>query len=140
MSGTLANLALAPVLVPLTGAVGCVLLAGRPRLAEGFSLLAGAANLLVALLVLQAVGEQGRLALILGNWAWPFGIEFVVDRLSAGMIPKLEACLQAVQGGVKRATIIDGRVEHSLLLEIFTTEGLGTMVVPDPAADPQGAS
>ena len=56
------------------------------------------------------------------------------------MIPKLEACLQAVQGGVKRATIIDGRVEHSLLLEIFTTEGLGTMVVPDPAADPQGAS
>ncbi len=60
--------------------------------------------------------------------------------LSAGMIPKLEACLQAVQGGVKRATIIDGRVEHSLLLEIFTTEGLGTMVVPDPAADPQGAS
>ncbi|MEZ5090148.1 MAG: acetylglutamate kinase [Micropruina sp.] len=60
--------------------------------------------------------------------------------LSSGMIPKLEACLQAVQGGVKRATIIDGRVEHSLLLEIFTTEGLGTMVVPDPAADPQGAS
>ncbi|MBP8920276.1 MAG: acetylglutamate kinase, partial [Micropruina sp.] len=45
--------------------------------------------------------------------------------LSSGMIPKLEACLQAVQGGVKRATIIDGRVEHSLLLEIFTTEGLG---------------
>jgi formate hydrogenlyase subunit 3/multisubunit Na+/H+ antiporter MnhD subunit len=40
----------------------------------------------VALLVLQAVGEHGRLALILGNWAWPFGIEFVVDRLSAGMI------------------------------------------------------
>lgn len=86
MSAAMANLALAPVLVPLTGAVGCVLLAGRPRLAEGFSLLAGAANLLVALLVLQAVGEHGRLALILGNWAWPFGIEFAVDRLSAGMI------------------------------------------------------
>jgi hypothetical protein len=41
MSAAMANLALAPVLVPLTGAVGCVLLAGRPRLAEGFSLLAG---------------------------------------------------------------------------------------------------
>ena len=47
------------------------------------------------------------------------------------MIPKMEACLQAVQGGVGRATIIDGRVPHSLLLEIFTSEGLGTMIVPD---------
>jgi acetylglutamate kinase len=58
-------------------------------------------------------------------------LEDLLPELEAGMIPKMEACLQAVQGGVGRSTIIDGRVPHSLLLEIFTTEGLGTMVVRD---------
>ncbi len=46
------------------------------------------------------------------------------------MIPKMEACLRAVDAGVARATVIDGRVPHALLLEIFTDEGIGTMVVP----------
>ncbi len=50
--------------------------------------------------------------------------------LSSGMAPKMEACLRAVRGGVNRATIIDGRVPHGLLLEMFTDEGVGTMVVP----------
>ncbi len=50
--------------------------------------------------------------------------------LSAGMIPKMEACLRAVEGGVPRAHVLDGRVPHALLLEIFTSEGIGTMVVP----------
>ena len=81
-----ANLALAPVLLPLAGAVGCVLLAGRARVAEAFSLAAAAANLVAALAILQAVGAHGRLALILGDWAWPFGIAFAVDRLSAVLI------------------------------------------------------
>jgi len=63
-------------------------------------------------------------------------LEDLLPELEAGMIPKMEACLQAVQGGVGRSTIIDGRVPHSLLLEIFTTEGLGTMVVRD---DDRGA-
>ena len=47
-----------------------------------------------------------------------------------GMIPKMEACLRAVDGGVPRAHVLDGRVPHSLLLEVFTTEGIGTMVLP----------
>ena len=47
------------------------------------------------------------------------------------MVPKMEACLRAVRGGVPQAHVIDGRQPHSLLLEIFTTEGIGTMVVPD---------
>lgn len=55
----------------------------------------------------------------------------LLPSLEAGMIPKMEACLTAVQGGVPKATVIDGRVAHSLLLEIFTDEGFGTMVVPD---------
>ncbi|GAA0273607.1 acetylglutamate kinase [Cryptosporangium japonicum] len=53
----------------------------------------------------------------------------LLPSLSAGMIPKMEACLRAVRGGVPQATVIDGRVAHSLLLEIFTEEGFGTMVV-----------
>jgi len=53
--------------------------------------------------------------------------------LAAGMIPKMEACLSAVLAGVPKATVIDGRVPHSLLLEIFTDEGIGTMVLGDSA-------
>ncbi len=49
--------------------------------------------------------------------------------ISGGMIPKVDACLEAIEGGVEKAHIIDGRIEHSLLLEIFTSEGIGTQVV-----------
>jgi len=54
----------------------------------------------------------------------------MLPALSSGMVPKMEACLRAVEGGVRRAHVLDGRVTHALLLEIFTTEGIGTMVVP----------
>jgi acetylglutamate kinase len=50
--------------------------------------------------------------------------------LSDGMIPKMDACLTAVQGGVPQAHVIDGRLPHAVLLEIFTDSGIGTMVVP----------
>jgi len=55
--------------------------------------------------------------------------------LDAGMIPKMEACLRAVRGGVLQAHVLDGRLPHAVLLEIFTDSGIGTMVVPDPAPD-----
>ena len=51
--------------------------------------------------------------------------------ISGGMIPKLEACVACVRNGVKKAHIIDGRIEHSLLLELFTKEGIGTQIVRD---------
>ncbi|HEU0100945.1 MAG TPA: acetylglutamate kinase [Mycobacteriales bacterium] len=54
----------------------------------------------------------------------------LLPTLSSGMAPKMEACLRAVRGGVPRAHVLDGRVAHSLLLELFTDEGVGTMVVP----------
>jgi acetylglutamate kinase len=54
----------------------------------------------------------------------------LLPSLTSGMVPKMEACLRAVQGGVPRATVIDGRQPHSVLLEVFTTRGNGTMVVP----------
>jgi acetylglutamate kinase len=59
-------------------------------------------------------------------------LEGLLPDLSAGMVPKMEACLRAVRGGVRRAHVIDGRVAHSVLLEVFTTEGVGTMVLPLP--------
>jgi acetylglutamate kinase len=51
-------------------------------------------------------------------------------KVDGGMIPKLESCLQALGGGVHRAHILDGRIPHALLLEFFTREGIGTMVLP----------
>jgi acetylglutamate kinase len=51
--------------------------------------------------------------------------------LSAGMIPKMEACLTAVRGGVPQAHVLDGRLKHAVLLEIFTDSGIGTMVMGD---------
>jgi acetylglutamate kinase len=72
---------------------------------------------------------------------WPASDEIVAEidtdelsgllpSLASGMVPKMEACLRAVKSGVSRATVIDGRVPHSLLLEIFTDAGIGTQVVP----------
>jgi len=59
----------------------------------------------------------------------------LLPRLSEGMVPKVEACLRAVRGGVPAAHVVDGRVAHSLLLEVFTSEGFGTMIFDaEPAA------
>ncbi|CAE11135.1 acetylglutamate kinase [Wolinella succinogenes] len=51
--------------------------------------------------------------------------------INGGMIPKVDACVECVKGGVEKAHIIDGRVEHSLLLELFTSEGIGTEILRD---------
>jgi len=73
---------------------------------------------------------------------WPASSEVITElsaselrglmpKLQAGMAPKMEACLRAVEGGLSRATVVDGRVPHALLLEIFTNVGIGTMVTQD---------
>ena len=59
----------------------------------------------------------------------------LLPSLESGMIPKMEACLKAVDGGVERAHIVDGRLAHSMLLETFTTAGIGTQVIPDEEVD-----
>ena len=61
----------------------------------------------------------------------------LLTRVHAGMGPKLEACVRAVTNGVPQAHIIDGRQPHSLLLEVFTSEGIGTMIVPNAESDPE---
>src|SRR3954454_23382529 len=57
-------------------------------------------------------------------------VESALDSIAGGMRPKLEACLNAIHGGVSNAHIIDGRVPHSLLLELFTDAGQGTKIRP----------
>jgi acetylglutamate kinase len=60
----------------------------------------------------------------------------MLPTLATGMVPKMEACLRAVRGGVPRAHVIDGRLPHSLLLEVVTDAGVGTMVVGEPPDEP----
>ncbi len=55
----------------------------------------------------------------------------LLPSLESGMVPKMEACLRAVRGGVPQAHVVDGRQAHSVLNEVFTERGVGTMVLPD---------
>ena len=56
--------------------------------------------------------------------------------VSAGMLPKLQSAIDAIEGGVERVHILDGRIQHSVLLEIFTAEGIGTMITKQPEPSP----
>ncbi|MBS45778.1 MAG: acetylglutamate kinase [Nocardioides sp.] len=60
----------------------------------------------------------------------PEALEQMLPTLASGMIPKMRACLQAVQNGVPRTTVVDGREPHAVLLELFTKDGVGTQVLP----------
>ena len=60
----------------------------------------------------------------------PEALEELMPSLASGMVPKMQACLNAVRGGVPRATVVDGREPHAVLLEIFTDDGVGTQVLP----------
>ncbi len=61
----------------------------------------------------------------------PEALAEILPTLASGMIPKMKACLEAVNSGVSRATVVDGREPHAVLLELFTKEGVGTQVLPD---------
>jgi acetylglutamate kinase len=66
-------------------------------------------------------------------------LDAMLPSLESGMVPKMEGCLRAVRGGVAAAHVIDGRTPHAVLLEIVTTQGIGTMVVPDAGVpSPEG--
>ncbi|MCB5168273.1 acetylglutamate kinase [Streptomyces bambusae] len=101
-----------------------------------------------------ALGAEALLILtdVEGLYAnWPHSDE-VIPRLTAGelaallpglasgMIPKMEGCLHAVTNGVRSARVIDGRIRHSILLQIFTDEGAGTVVVPDDEPSFEGVT
>jgi acetylglutamate kinase len=63
----------------------------------------------------------------------PEALADLMPTLAAGMVPKMSACLHAVRAGVPRATVVDGREPHAVLLELFTDEGVGTQVLPGVA-------
>ncbi|MFF3431333.1 acetylglutamate kinase [Streptomyces sp. NPDC002602] len=67
-------------------------------------------------------------------------LERLLPSLAGGMVPKMEGCLRAVRSGVRMAHVLDGRVPHALLLEVFADEHTGTAVVPDDPADACPAS
>jgi acetylglutamate kinase len=58
------------------------------------------------------------------------------DAIAGGMIPKLESAVRALKAGISRVHLVDGRVEHGLVLELFTPEGVGTMITPDASTGP----
>lgn len=109
---------------------------------------------LAAAALAVALGAEKLVVLtdVAGLYAdWPHSEE-VVERLTAselaellpgladGMVPKMEGCLRAVREGVRSAQVLDGRVPHTLLLEVFTDGNTGTTVVPDAPADERNAS
>jgi acetylglutamate kinase len=57
------------------------------------------------------------------------GLKKIMPSLDEGMKPKMQACLEAIEAGVKRAHVIDGRAPHAVLVEVFTDSGTGTMVI-----------
>jgi len=67
------------------------------------------------------------------SWLDPDGCRRMLEggEISSGMIPKVESCIAALERGVSRAYIIDGTIEHALLLEVFTDEGVGTMIATE---------
>lgn len=81
-----------------------------------------------------------------GDLLSELGVADVLDLLAqpgaveGGMIPKLESAVRALRAGVGRVHLLDGRVEHSLVLELFTPEGIGTMITPDAAAPTEEGS
>jgi acetylglutamate kinase len=62
----------------------------------------------------------------------PDELRSMLAELDSGMLPKMEACLTALDGGVRRAHVVDGRIPHGVLVEVFTDSGVGTMVVDEP--------
>ncbi len=78
----------------------------------------------------QSAAEAGRPPEVISELTVS-DLAAMLPGLSGGMIPKMEACLTAVRGGVPQAHVLDGRLPHAVLLEIFTDSGIGTMVVPD---------
>ena len=63
-------------------------------------------------------------------------VRSLLPTMDGGMAPKMAACLKAVEGGVGKAHVLDGRIAHALLLEIFTSEGIGTQIVPELSQEP----
>ena len=84
------------------------------------------------ILLTNVAGVQGSEGTVLTGLSIKQVAKLIADKtIRGGMLPKIECALEAVKGGVHSAHIIDGRVEHAVLLEIFTDEGVGTLITGD---------
>ncbi|MFQ3595756.1 MAG: acetylglutamate kinase [Sphingomonadaceae bacterium] len=120
-----------PVVAPIaSGRDGATYNINADTMAGAIAAALGAARLFLLTDVPGVLGRQGELLTDLA----PADIaELAADgTISGGMIPKLETCVRAVEGGVDAAVILDGRVPHAMLLEIFTRRGAGTLVRAKP--------
>ena len=116
-----------PVIAPVgVGADGHTYNINADTMAGAIAAAIGAARLFLLTDVAGVLGKDGVLLTDLT----PSAIAGLVDdgTISGGMIPKIETCVGAVQGGVDAAVILDGRIPHAMLLEIFTRAGVGTLV------------
>ena len=116
-----------PVIAPIgVGAEGETYNINADTVAGAVAAAIGAARLLLLTDVIGVLDKQGDL---LTDLTVDDVAQLEVDgTVTGGMIPKLQTCVEAVRGGVEASVILDGRVPHALLLEIFTTKGLGTLV------------
>jgi len=89
----------------------------------------GAEKLLVLTDVEGLYRDYGNSDDVIGEIS-PESLAELMPSLESGMVPKMAACLAALNGGVPRATVVDGREPHAVLLELFTDEGVGTQVLP----------
>jgi acetylglutamate kinase len=124
---TLAQGGMIPVIAPVgAGEDGQAYNINADTAAGAIAAAVGASRLLLLTDVMGVLDKEGKL---LENLTVAEVRALMTDgTISGGMIPKLETCIEAVEGGVEGAVIIDGRVPHSLLLEIFTERGVGTFV------------
>jgi acetylglutamate kinase len=116
-------------IAPDLDAPGASLNVNADSAAASLAVALGAAKLVVLTDVPGLYADWPRRDVILGSLT-ATELTAMLPSLESGMIPKMTACLQAVEHGVPKAAIIDGRVPHSVLLEIFTGPGIGTEVVP----------
>ncbi|WP_226632536.1 acetylglutamate kinase [Novosphingobium profundi] len=122
-----------PVIAPIaTGADGETYNVNADTMAGSIAAALGAARLFLLTDVHGVLDKQGELLTDLR----PSDIARLQEdgTISGGMIPKLETCVHAVEAGCEAAVVLDGRVSHAMLLEIFTQEGAGTLIRTDPAA------
>ncbi|TYC86256.1 acetylglutamate kinase [Novosphingobium sp. BW1] len=122
-----------PVIAPIAaGADGETYNVNADTMAGSIAAALGAARLFLLTDVHGVLDKEGELLTDLR----PSDIACLQEdgTISGGMIPKLETCVHAVEAGCEAAVVLDGRVSHAMLLEIFTQEGAGTLIRTDPAA------
>ncbi len=119
-----------PVIAPIGVGVGGETLNINADTAAGAIAAALGARRLLMLTDVEGVYDRERK--LIAQMTASEARQMIADgTISGGMIPKIETCLDAVEKGVEGAVIIDGRVPHALLLELFTEHGAGTLVLPD---------